>query len=406
MVSKTALDAIYKEQREFVINDKSVRRDALMELPVDDVSHALIISGIRRCGKSTLMRQRIGKDTDDAFYLNFDTVKLFNFDVEDFELLDELIASTGKHNLYFDEIQTVKGWEIYVRSKLDSDFKVTVTGSNASLLSRELGTKLTGRHITKELFPFSYMEYLRFRELKASSENFGKYLDNGGFPEYLKTGNENMLGELVEDILYRDIAVRYGIRDVNSLKALCFYLAGNFANLASANRLAGLIGVKTAKTVLEFMSYLEDAYLIQRVPKFSWKLRTQMMSAKKIYFIDNALARAVTVPASNNAGRRLENAIFWELRRHYHDIYYFNEGGNECDFIVKDKNVPRMAVQVCYELEHGNRQRELTGLQDAMKSLKLDKGYIVTFDQTDKLRTESGWIDVLPASDFVQMMAK
>lgn len=223
----------------------------------DNSSHALVISGIRRCGKSTLMRQRIGGDTEDAFYLNFDTPKLFRFAIQDFEMLDELITESGKHYLYFDEIQVVEGWELYVRQKLDQKYNVCITGSNASLLSKELGTKLTGRHISKELFPFSYIEYLHFRKMEANVDSFALYMQEGGFPEYLRSKNGEVLSSLFDDILYRDIAVRYGVRDVLSLKTLLLYLAGNFGNSTSANKLANLIGVKTAKTVSEYLGFLK-----------------------------------------------------------------------------------------------------------------------------------------------------
>ena len=128
-----------------------------------------------------------------------------------------------------------------------------ITGSNASLLSKELGTKLTGRHISKELFPFSYIEYLRFKSLSPGETSFLAYLNDGGFPEYVKTGNGDILSALFDDILYRDIAVRYGVRDVASLKSLLLYLASNYGNLISANKLAGIISIKSPKTVLEYM---------------------------------------------------------------------------------------------------------------------------------------------------------
>ncbi len=217
------------------------------------------------------------------FYLNFDTPKLFQFELLDFELLDILIQESGKRNLYFDEIQVVNGWELYVRQKLDEHFNVCITGSNASLLSKELGTKLTGRHISKELFPFSYMEYLRFKSLSPSDTSFLTYLNDGGFPEYVKTGNGDILSALFDDILYRDIAVRYGIRDVVSLKSLLLYLASNYGNLVSANKLAGIISIKSPKTALEYMSYFEEAYLINRIPKFSWSLKVQNANPQKVF---------------------------------------------------------------------------------------------------------------------------
>lgn len=346
------------------------------------------------------MRQHVGQHIDDAFYLNFDTPKLFQFEMADFELLDVLIQESGKRNLYFDEIQVVEGWELYVRQKLDEKFNVCITGSNASLLSKELGTKLTGRHISKELFPFSYTEYLQFHSAAANEISFLSYLDDGGLPEYIKTRNGDILSALFDDILYRDIAVRYGVRDVTSLKALLLYLASNYGNLISANKLSGIIGIKTPKTVLEYLSYFEEAYLIGRISKFSWSLKVQSINPQKVYFIDSALSKEVTVTFTENTGRLLENAVYWELRRHFKQIYYFNENNSECDFIVCEKNVPAMLIQVCLTLNTENQKREVNGIQGAMNFFKMNKGFIITLNQTDRMRVEEGWIEIIPVYDI------
>lgn len=402
MVKYSDLKFVCEQQLSFFAQDDFLSRELLPLLPTDTYNHALVISGIRRCGKSTLMRQRIGDRVQEVFYLNFDTPKLFNFDIHDFELLDALIEESGRRELYFDEIQVVEGWELYVRQKLDEKFYVCITGSNASLLSKELGTKLTGRHISKELFPFSYTEFLTYRSLEAGEDSFKIYLQDGGFPEYVRTENTDILTGLFDDIIYRDIAVRYGVRDVMSLKGLLLYLAANFGNLASANKLAGLVGIKSSKTALEYLSYFEEAYLINRMPKFSWSLKVQNVNPQKIYFIDSALSRAITVPFSDNLGHFLENSIYWELRRRYRQLYYFNENKSECDFVVCERNEPIMLIQVCLELNVDNQQREIKGLREAMDFFKKDRGYIVTLNQTDKMRTEAGWIEVFPAYKLIE----
>lgn len=404
MIKLSDIKLVSEQQYAVFKEDDSLPRELLSSLPKDTSTHALVISGIRRCGKSTLMRQHIGLHIDDAFYLNFDTPKLFQFEIADFELLDILIQESGKRNLYFDEIQVVKGWELYVRQKLDEKFNVCITGSNASLLSKELGTKLTGRHISKELFPFSYTEYLQFHSWEANEKSFLSYLDDGGFPEYIKTRNEDILSALFDDVLYRDIAVRYGVRDVTSLKALLLYLAANYGNLISANKLSGIIGIKTPKTVLEYLSYFEEAYLIGRISKFSWSLKAQSINPQKVYFIDSALSKETTVTFTENTGRLLENAVYWELRRHFKQIYYFNENNSECDFIVCEKNMPVMLIQVCLTLNAENQRREVAGIQGAMKFFKMDKGVIVTLNQTDKMRIEEGWIEIIPAYEIGKLI--
>jgi len=152
-----------------------------------------------------------------------------------------------------------------------------VTGSNASLLSRELGAKLTGRHITKELFPFSYHEFLLLKSLKADEDSVLKYLNIGGFPEYVKQEKDEILQYLFEDILIRDIAVRYGIRDEKNLQRLALYLVSNVGKLITDNRLKSMFGIASTSTIMEYLSYLEFAYLIQFVPKFSYSIRKQLV---------------------------------------------------------------------------------------------------------------------------------
>ncbi|MDR2739489.1 MAG: ATP-binding protein, partial [Treponema sp.] len=196
----------------------------------------------------------------------FDDLRLYEFSETDYRLLDLLIAESGSGLLFFDEIQSAPRWELYIRQKLDEGFQVLLTGSNASLLSRELGNKLTGRHLSKELFPFSYHEYLRFTGQVAGAQSLDTYLVQGGFPEYLKTGNVDIVAQLQRDILYRDIAVRYGLRDAASLQRLYGFLVSNAAHLVSPSKLTGQAGVKSPSTVLEYFSWFEAAYLIRLVP--------------------------------------------------------------------------------------------------------------------------------------------
>lgn len=214
MIQIEFLREIIERQRLSVTGkDSGMVREQLQSLP-DTKSHALIVSGIRRCGKSTLLFQLLRGKYPQAIYLNFDDPRLYDFSTEDFVKLDELIRESGSFVLMFDEIQLVKGWERYVRQKLDENLQVFVTGSNASLLSRELGSSLTGRHITRELFPFSYHEYCRFHQLEPCTETTLLYLKEGGFPEYQKQKNDEILSSLLDDIIVRNIAVRYNIRNV------------------------------------------------------------------------------------------------------------------------------------------------------------------------------------------------
>ena len=389
-------DAYTAQKAILAAQESGHKRSLLKELP-DIQTHALVVSGIRRCGKSTLLRQFVKKLKNDFFYLNFDDLRLADFSHADYRLLDRVISDTGAPLLFFDEIQSAKNWELYIRQKLDEGYKVAITGSNASLLSRELGTHLTGRHISKELFPFSYREFCSFKGFKAGRESLDAYLKDGGFPEYLKTGNTEILSQLQADILYRDIAVRYGIRDVSSLRRLYKYLVSNPGQKISPSKLIHTAGVKSPATVLEYFSYFEAAYLIHSISCFAWSVKAQSLAPKKVYIADPGIIKTSSVSFSGNYGALLENFVYNNLKILSADIYYFTgKGGGECDFIIGPHEQPQ-CVQVCYELSIDNQDREIKGLLEAMDFFESRKGIIITHNTEDLIRTAGKEISVIPA---------
>jgi hypothetical protein len=393
------IQAVAQEQREILYSfELGTTRELLQFLPVSN-SHALVVSGIRRCGKSVLLHQFIRNEIDDVFYFNFADIRLYEFTTTDFILLDEIIKESNKKILFFDEIQIINGWEIYVRQKLDQSIRVIITGSNARMLSVELGTNLTGRHISKELFTFSYKEFCSFYSLQYNNDSYIKFLEKGGFPEFLKTENSELLSSLIEDIIHRDIATRYGIRDISGLKKLCIYMMSNTAKLVSPSKLTQVIGVKSSSTVLEYLSYFESSYLLNMVSRFSWSVKGQMLSEKKIYVVDNGLVNVASISASKDLGRKFENTVFWSIRRKTKDIWYFSDGNSECDFIYKLNEV-YIAIQVCYEINGDNQEREINGLISALQFFNLKEGIIITIDQTDKIFSGDYKIDVIPAYKF------
>jgi predicted AAA+ superfamily ATPase len=338
-------------------------------------------------------------------------LRLAGFSTADFGLLDTAVGESGARLLFFDEVQSAEGWELYVRQKLDEGFQVIITGSNASLLSRELGSRLTGRHISKELFPFSYREYCGFTGKVAGPESLEKYLEEGGFPEYLKTGNPDIPVQLQSDILYRDIAVRYGIRDTASLRRLFVYMLSNPAQLVSPRRLTSIVGVKSPTTVLEYFSYFEAAYLIYRMPCFAWSAKASESAPKKLYIADLGILKTGSAAFSGNKGALLENFVHNHLRLSTTDLYYFSgKHGGECDFIVEphrgtsrdgpSARVPRgkpRCIQVCWELNPDNEAREVAGLREALDFFDQDEGFILTHDTEDTINTGGKRIAVLPA---------
>jgi predicted AAA+ superfamily ATPase len=387
------------QRRKIQSQSTGLERDILSDLP-DIRTHALVVSGIRRCGKSTLLLQLLKRDVQNTLYLNFEDPRLISFELSDFQLLDNIIIDSKCDVLFFDEIQVIQNWELYVRQKLDEGFKIVITGSNASLLSRELGTKLTGRHITKELFPFSYKEFLSFKSLQPDVHSLQKYINTGGFPEYVKTKNTDILSTLFQDILNRDIVIRYGIRDVRALKQLAVYLISNVGNLVTANKLQQPLGMKT-NTLLEYFSHLEDTYLVNFMPKFSYSIKSQSINPRKIYVIDPGMIKVASTSFTKDYGHFLENIVYWYLRQSRKEIYYFNENGYECDFVVtKNGEIDRL-IQVCYELTPENRAREQRGLQEAMNFFNTDKGLIVTYNQKDAYMQNGKQIEVLPAYEYL-----
>jgi predicted AAA+ superfamily ATPase len=397
---RTQIDQVIASQREMLAQKKpGITRQDLAGFPVLG-SHALIISGIRRCGKSTLQRQLI-ETYQDWLFINFEDTRLVEFDVHDFEKVFDVIREKSIEHVFFDEIQVVTGWEIFIRQLLDYEVKVCITGSNASLLSRELGTKLTGRHLTRELFPFSFGEYCSMKEQDPNShESALSYLKEGGFPEYLKTGNLELLQTVFVDILSRDIAVRHQIRDFHSLQLLASFLVGNVGNLVTAPKLKQIIQVKANSTVLEYMGYLEQSWLFFFVPKYSHSLRARAINPKKVYSIDTGLIAANSKSPTPDTGRKLENLVFLTLRRRYKDVFYFQEKG-ECDFVVFKQSKVEALVQVCLELNADTVMREADGLVEAMQFFGATNGEIVTLNQTDIIRREGLEIRVISLKDFL-----
>ncbi|MCK5278298.1 MAG: ATP-binding protein, partial [Cyclobacteriaceae bacterium] len=364
-------------------------------------SHVLIISGVRRCGKSTLLMQMMMQMEKKALlYLNFESPHLYDFSLSDFSRLDNIIMRKGVNTLFFDELQLVEGWEMFVRQKLDQDYQIIITGSNASLLSKELGTKLTGRHITQELFPFSYSEFLSFKDLKPSTESLSTFMNTGGFPEYLKTGDEEQLATLFDDVLVRDIVVRYGIRDIKSLQRLAIFLVSNIGNRVTATKLKQPLSIAATSTVLTWFSHLEFSYLITFLPMFSHSTKAQLINPRKVYAIDLGLVNTVSNTTTEDLGRKLENLIFLHLRRKYKELYYFDENG-ECDFVAMERGKVKELVQVCYIITPDNIDRELKGLRQAMRFFNFHKAIIVTFDTKDVIKEDGFEIEIIPACDYL-----
>lgn len=402
MLKSTLKNVLKTQLSQLLTKSSGLERRVHQQLFLPE-SHALIVSGVRRSGKSTLLHQLLSSTGEGSYYLNFEDPKLYPFDKFDYSRLDELLAEMGCKTLFLDEIQVVEDWERYIRHLLDTGYRVVITGSNASLLSKELGTKLTGRHISFELFPFSFGEYLAFEKKVASEKTLLKYLHQGGFPEYVKYQRDEILQHLLEDILLRDIAVRYALRDVKSLQRLAWYLLSNVGKLFTASRLLSLIDLKSKSTLLEYLSYLEDAYLCFYLPKYSPSARKQLVNPRKIYVVDPGIVQANSGSMQEDLGLKLENLVFLALRRLSQDLFYFSEK-HECDFVMMQHGQCQQLVQVCYEVTPENLEREVNGLLEAMAYFGFKTGTIVTFNQNDRLSYAQGNIELVAAHDWLQRL--
>lgn len=407
-------EIIVEQNVDFHKKEKTIEREKLKEINnFKDLPHVIIISGLRRAGKSTLLEQINKKFYDDSkySYLNFEDDKLLDFKVSDFSKLYETFIQVDENQkvFFFDEIQNLDSWEIAIRKLYEKKIKFYITGSNALMLSKELGTKLTGRHIRLTLFPFSFKEFLKFKsyefekndlylsEKKAKLKNFfEEYMFKGGIPEYLKYGRKEIISQVYEDILYKDILVRYGLKEELVLKQLSKYLLSNFTSEFTYNKLKTLLGLGSSNTVKSYISYLENSYLIFTLDKFDYSLKKQIMNPKKIYVADSAFIENVSFKFSKDIGKLLENIVFLQLKRQDLEIYYHSEK-KECDFIVKEKEKITMAIQVSLSLENQEtRKREIDGLIDAMKTYKLKEGLILTLDEESEMNIDGFNIKVLP----------
>ncbi len=394
-------EIIENQTKDFQIKDIGTARELLTVIPMVE-NFATIITGIRRCGKSTLLLQLLKQrmNNDNVLFLNWDDIRLAGFETDDFIRLHNEITKREAKVLFFDEIQLIPKWEIFVHQLLREGFQVFITGSNATLLSKELGTHLTGRHLSIEMFPFSFNEFCLFSQIEKNKDAVENYLKLGGMPDNLKAKNSQVLKFLADDILMRDIAVRYGIRDVDSLRQLTVFLMSNVGNLVSANKLTGMYGIKATSTILEYFSYLSNSYLIELVPKFDYSLKVQIRNPKKFYAIDTGFVQEMSSKFTQNLGQIFENMIYLHLRRKHRDIYYYKAKG-ECDFVVKEKEKITKAIQVCYQLTDENFQREYNGLVDAMSYFDLDEGIIVTMNESDVFQKNGKTIKIVPAYSFL-----
>lgn len=380
-------------------------------------SEILIISGIRRCGKSVLMQQIRDRLVEKDFFFNFDDERLANFKLDDFQKLQECFVELfgEQHTYYFDEIQNIEGWERFVCRLYNAGNKIVITGSNARMLSRELGTHLTGRYIQVEIYPFSFQEYLAMNEIPVNAKtlytttgratmvkSFVKYMECGGFPKFLQDGSVSYLTSLYESIIYRDILTRNGLTNEKEMLELMFYLASNATKRVTYSSLGKVVGIQHPDTIKNYLEYIQQTYLISQLFRYDPSVKKQMMSPKKIYFVDNAIIKRIGFNATENNGVFLENLVFIEMKRRGWDVYYYADK-KECDFIVRKGLHISDAYQVTLKMDSPQtREREIAGVREAMQAYSLSKGYILTFEGKETINFDDGTIvEVVPVWEWI-----
>ena len=405
-------EVIISQREEFLKKEDYLKRDVLKKInEFKEIPHIIILKGIRRCGKSVLLKQINEKHYNSKnAYINFDDERLLNFNITHFDKLHEtFILLKESKTLFLDEIQNVPEWERPIRRLYDKKIKFYITGSNASLLGRELGTKLTGRHIQIEIYPFSFKEYIKFYNIKITDEvpyliekraeikkHFEEYSAKGGMPEYLTYNKKEIIQQTYDDILIKDIANRHKIDDDKQLRNLTKYLLSNTGKLFSYNKIKNILGFGSVTTVKKYIAHLEDAYLLFELEKYEESYKKLIQQNKKIYTIDVAFINLISFENTQNKGRKLENLVFIELKRQGKEIYY-HKNKHECDFIIREGTKITQAIQVCHTLTEDNEERETNGLIEAMKTHKIKEGIIITNDDEKIINKENMKITIIPA---------
>jgi hypothetical protein len=374
-----------------------------------------VVIGPRRAGKS-VFTAHLFKDKKPA-YVNFDQedlARLNNYD----DLIKELHALYGENKyLLFDEIQNLPNWELFINRLHREGYNILLTGSNAKLLSHELATSLTGRHIPIEILPFSFKEFLKAKNFIFKKEEMvlpavkGKllnylenYLVNGGFPELVIKNLEpkGYLDILLDSLIFKDIVKRHNLRLSQKIYDLEIYLLNNFSSEFSYNKLSRQLGFKSVATVEKYLNYLEEAYLVYPLSRYSHKAGARLSSPKKAYLVDNGYIAAKAVQFSNNNGKLLENLVFSELLKagyqsNHNLFYYKTRNDKEVDFVLREGLSVKTLIQVAYRVDElGVKEREIKALVEAGEELKCEELIVLTWDYQEDAEWQGKKIKFLP----------
>lgn len=382
--------------------------DLILKL-LKKTNQIICITGVRRSGKSTIMKQVIkkligeGTSSHETLYINFEDDRFLKRDMSLLRGCYELYLEKLLPNLpylFLDEVQEVEDWERFARSLHErKEAKLCVSGSSSKLLSEELATLLSGRHVTVSIYPLGFGEFLEFEGIKADNEleiiankhkirnALNRYVESGGFPEVvLSEEKTRILLSYYETVITKDVVRRYRIREVEKLETLAKYYLTNISSSVTFNRISRFLKIPLA-TVERFSYYLKNANLIFFISRFSHSVKEQENSPRKVYSVDVGLSNAIGFRFSENLGRIIENIVAIELMRKkvenpLQEIYYWRDHQQrEVDFVLKEGPQVKQLVQVCYSIEDFNtKERELKSLVKASKELKCNNLLVITWD--------------------------
>lgn len=421
MIKKEQLKQII---RDFHLNKSFDVKPRTLQPPLD-TQKIITLIGVRRCGKTSILYNMINQLSSD---IDKSRIIFFNFEDERLDLtvdeLDLILQAYRElypnHDLsecyfFFDEIQNLNGWEKFIRRLYDTISKnVYVTGSNSKLLSSEIATSLRGRTLSFEVYPLSFKEYLSFKNISVDlySSNSLAYIKNaqehylreGGFPEILLIDEQyknQLLQEYFNVLLYKDLAERYSINNTIALKFFLKRIISSSTKQISINKIFNELkssGIKIGKNRLyDFLDYVQNIYLALTLHRYDKSLVNKELGEKKIYSIDIGLNNAVEFKFSDNVGKSLENAVFLELKRITHEIFYYRDQYCECDFIIANKGKITEILQVCYDLsDTETKKREVKGLLTACNNFELFDGTIISYESEDEFVQDGINIKIIP----------
>jgi len=389
-----------------------------------DTRQVIAIAGVRRCGKSTTVKQLINFLISDKnvnpkniLFLNLESTLLneFKSNPDNLRKIYEeylvLVKPKGKIYIFLDEAQFFADWQVFVKELYEKGgVKFFITGSNSQLLSAEMATLLSGRSIIKKIYPFDFQEMAQIKEIDFGKkveiiENelkfkrlFSGYLKYGGFPEIFLEKEKEIRNEILanyyKNILYNDIIPRFGVKNTKEIESLLLYLFSNIGQRYSYNSLSKSFSV-IDKTIKEYIGFFEKSFLLFEISNYQYSLKKQENYPKKVYAIDNGFIKISSFSFSENYGRFLENTVFLNLQKKEGKVYYY-QGNNECDFIIERGKKVVEAIQVSKELNSRNEKREISGLLEAMKEFNLKEGLVITENQEEEKMIDGKKIKIIP----------